>query len=326
MEIDNSDEALRIVGTRGMKVTKIGGLEEMTNLKELVLRSNLLGSMEGVETLTLLEKLELYDNHVPKLLGLENMSNLLILDMSFNNIRDLSPVAALPQLEELYVAQNKLRRMTGIANLTNLKLLDLGANRIREIEQLEGLTKLKSLWLGKNKITDISGISSLGLCLQQLDIQSNRLTSLPSGSLAHLSRLQELYLAHNAIERIEEGALPVDSALSTIDLTSNALTSLSAFLRHTQLEELWLGGNALADMSEVSTLLALPHLTCLYLEHCPLATPADERISAMEPGQPKANEYRKLYRKRVLHMLPNLTQLDATLVSAAEKAEAAVEA
>lgn len=298
----------------------------MTNLKELVLRSNLLGSMEGVETLTLLEKLELYDNHIPKLLGLENMSKLLILDMSFNNIRDLSPVAALPQLEKLYVAQNKLRRMTGIENLTNLTELDLGANRIREIEQLEGLTNLKSLWLGKNKITQITGLDTLGGSLKQLDVQSNRLTSLVrASSLPHLSSLQELYLAHNAIGEVEGGALPVGGPLTTIDLSNNALTSLAAFLPHARLEELWLGGNALADMEEVGTLQALPQLSCLYLEHCPLARPETDATAALPPGQLKANEYRKEYRRLVLRKLPRLTQLDATLVSPAEIA-AAVEA
>jgi protein phosphatase 1 regulatory subunit 7 len=99
--------------------------------------------MAGVETLTTLHKLELYDNHVQKLSGLENLTNLRILDMSvdcfyssdiyrsFNSIRDMTPVSILPNLEELYLAQNKLRKIAGIRDLQRLRILDLGANRIR---------------------------------------------------------------------------------------------------------------------------------------------------------------------------------------------------
>lgn len=98
-ELDPNAESLVIIGTQGMKVrreahehiynleshwdpslvfgvcrllrptqvNKIGGLEVFTNLRELVLRSNLIMKMEGLSTLTGLVHLELYDNGVEAL-------------------------------------------------------------------------------------------------------------------------------------------------------------------------------------------------------------------------------------------------------------------
>ena len=144
--IEEDDETIYIVGTQTEKVTRIIGLESMINLKvviylfflfvmyfvkELRLRSCLISSMNGIETLINLEKLELYDNCIEKLSSLENLVKLKVLDISYNAIRDMSPVASCVALEEFYIAQNKLRRINGIEYLVNLKLLDIGANRIR---------------------------------------------------------------------------------------------------------------------------------------------------------------------------------------------------
>lgn len=57
--------------------------------------------MEGVEDLTTLRKLELYDNQIEQISSLERLSNLLILDLSFNAIREMVPnlVSSCPLLE-----------------------------------------------------------------------------------------------------------------------------------------------------------------------------------------------------------------------------------
>lgn len=82
--------------------------------------------------MVLLEKLELYDNHIEEISAISHLKNLKILDLSFNSIRELIPLKNyVPLLEELYVAQNKLRKIEGLEGLVHLKVLDLGANRIR---------------------------------------------------------------------------------------------------------------------------------------------------------------------------------------------------
>lgn len=80
----------------------------------------------------MLEKLELYDNHIEVIQNIHHLSNLKVLDLSFNAIREMISLASCcPLLEELYIAQNKLRTIEGLEGLVHLRTLDLGANRIR---------------------------------------------------------------------------------------------------------------------------------------------------------------------------------------------------
>lgn len=166
------------------------------------------------------------------------------------------------------------------------------------MEGLEGLTALQSLWLGKNKITAITSVSHMKV-LKQLDVQNNRLEHL-GDELPQLVALQELYLASNGLTSL--AGLPTSEQapkLGTIDLSRNRIASLSGIESLTLLEELWMSSNLIPDdVGALSPLTHLPHLTCLYLEHCPIA----------------ANKTPQEYRECVLRSLPSLTQLDADLV------------
>ena len=169
------------------------------------------------------------------------------------------------------------------------------------MEGLGHLTSLNSLWLGKNKIELIADLDELSN-LRQLDVQSNRLTSITG--LKGLSSLEELYLACNQIISPSGLAqLPTVSRndvnaplLSTLDLSSNKVTSLEGLEGLRRLSELWMTANSLASYTSIEILTTLPELSCLYLEQSTLSAQPD-------------------YRDKVLSMLPNLTQLDALTVS-----------
>jgi protein phosphatase 1 regulatory subunit 7 len=302
-----------LVGTQGSKVTLI---EDSLNyladsLEDLTLRSNLVASMNGIQNLPNLTRLELYDNQIESIEYLESVAKLTILDLSFNAIREMGAVAACPLLEELYVAQNKLRKIEGIDRLQCLKILDLGANRIRSLKDcgLHHLVNLESLWLGKNKIELIEGIGNLSK-LRKLDVQNNRLTSIGGTGdaaaaaaagdggedvgIAMLPSLEELYLACNAITDVK--GLPLGSPLNTVDLSTNQISSLEGIEQHKGLTEVWMTASNLASMKQLEPLKGLPEISCLYLEHSPIA-----------------RDYE--YRKAITAMLPTLVQLDATEVN-----------
>jgi len=302
------EECVYIVGTRGVKVTRIAGLEYLADsLEELVLRSNLIAAMEGVQTLEKLTKLELYDNQIEVISHIEALSRLTILDLSYNAIRSMAPVACCPLLQELYLAQNKLKVIEGVSGLVHLRCLDLGANRLRSMGDcgLDTLRSLQSLWLGKNKIERIEDINALPR-LRQFDCQNNRLTTLvweeeeskgdaPSRTgIAALTSLEELYLACNALQNLH--GMPHGSPLGTIDLSTNQISSLDGIQTIPHVTELWMTASKLTSFEELEALKALQGLECLYLEHSPIAADYEYRI-------------------RVTEMLPSLRQLDATAVS-----------
>ncbi|KAI2493233.1 Leucine Rich repeats (2 copies) [Fragilaria crotonensis] len=266
-DIDIEDDELCIVGTAGKKVTNMGKLGEHCNpkLKKLILRSNLVKTMEGLGDFEELELLELYDNMVDALSALDEGPNgapgntLQVLDMSYNVIRDMRPVSLCRNLRELYLANNKLRTIDGLSELKSLVKIDLGANKIRVMEGFHGLVNLEELWLGKNKIEMIQGIEKLTK-LRRLDVQSNRLTVVTNLE-SQKDTLEELYLGHNGITN--EGASdPTGLALNftqllTLDLSRNFLTSTEPLAHLVGLNDLWLSGNKIVTFDQISHLSTL---------------------------------------------------------------------
>jgi len=301
------DESIFMVGTQGAKVTIICGLEPWAgHLKCLVLRSNLISSLAGVEQLVKLEKLELYDNCVEdlKVDHLQKLHSLVVLDLSFNSIRTMAAVSCCPLLQELYLAQNKLKVIEGLDGLVNLKILDLGANRIRTLEGggLEGLASLQSLWLGKNKIEHIGTVIGHLTNLRKLDVQNNRLKEVQPGEIP--PSVEELYLASNGISRLlwlgQTHQIP-GGVIQTLDLSRNPLGSLEGIeILGGTLEELWLTGVALESAEQLEPLRALGKLSCIYLEHSPFA-------KALE-GNPS------LYKSTLVSLAPTLLQIDALMI------------
>ena len=108
-EILPEDTEICIVGTAGQKITHMGKDFSATvnpNLTQLVLRSHLIRTMEGLEHFANLELLELYDNQVDGLRCLDNGEGmpgmtLKTLDMSYNVIREMEPVSLCPNLTVL---------------------------------------------------------------------------------------------------------------------------------------------------------------------------------------------------------------------------------
>ena len=331
-DIDPNETELTIVGTAGEKITRMGSnlhTKVSPNMTQLVLRSHLIHTMEGIGQLKHLELLELYDNQIDELRELDGCigssnddklvekeggedekkeksisdglpgKNLRVLDISYNSIRDMGPISVCANLQELYIAQNKIKSIKGIKHLKLLRKIDLGANRIRVMDEdeLSGLVNLEELWLGKNKIEHIGGLSKLTK-LRRLDVQANRLTKIENLE-AQVDTLEELYLAHNGIDvegaTCETGlALPF-TQLNTIDMSRNRLVDTSPFGHIKSLTDLWISGNDIKTFHDIEHIRELTELDGVYLEYNPVASEFE-------------------YRKKVAELAPSLTQIDATMI------------
>lgn len=80
-----------VVGTSGLKVTVVTGLDHLKKLYSLCLRSNFIRQVSEVATLTTLTSLELYENRLVSLDGVEHLVNLTNLDLSYNRLRSIDP-------------------------------------------------------------------------------------------------------------------------------------------------------------------------------------------------------------------------------------------
>ncbi|PVF92744.1 putative SDS22-protein phosphatase 1 regulatory subunit 7 [Serendipita vermifera] len=268
------------------------------HLKNVCLRANYLNTLEAEAfgSLKLLEELDLYDNRIKQLgNALDGKQSLRVLDLSFNLLRAV-PVELLniPSLQVLYFVQNKITQIEHLNHLgATLRSLELGSNRIRKIENLDELVNLEELWLGKNKITKLENLDKLTK-LRLLSIQSNRITKIEG--LDNLLNLEELYMSHNGLVKIE--GLDNNLKLKTLDVGNNEITLIENLSHLENLEEFWASYNKIDDLKQIDQQLGgLSHLETVYLE-----------------GNPAQANDRANYRRRLIINLPQLKQIDATLV------------
>jgi hypothetical protein len=173
------------------KITEIEGLESLTELQELNLDANQIIEIEGLKSLTNLKTLHLNGNQIGQIKGLETLVNLQVLDLGNNQIAKIEGLDRLIHLQRLLLNGNKIGKIESLNTRVNLKWLILSKNNISKIEGLESLSTLEYLNLGDNRITLIEGMESL-VNLQRLELYGNNITN--SEKLDSLPRLKRVRL------------------------------------------------------------------------------------------------------------------------------------
>ena len=267
----------------------VSGLEKLT---KLVLRQNHIEVVENLARMRSLRELDLYENKISAVgSGLAQCPALTSLDLSFNlfrEIKGLDPLGA--SLRRLYLIANKITAISGLEELKQLELLELGSNRLRKIQGLARVTRLTELYLGRNKITALEGIAHLSR-LRVLSMQSNRVVSLVAPRPLEMPNLEELYLSHNGVERIE--GLQGLPNLRVLDLGSNRIKRIEGLEPLLKLRELWLNNNFISSFDDLKCIRARK-LKAIYLEQNPIHK---------DPQ----------YEAKVLKALPTIRQLDAEM-------------
>ncbi|KAG0705654.1 L domain-like protein [Suillus ampliporus] len=310
---DDTDE-LELVHSRLSSLANLRLDRFARHLKKLCLRQNAITHLdpEIFRLLTQLEELDLYDNKL-KTVGdaLDTMSSLTVLDLSFNLLRQVpDALSHLRSLKTVYFVQNKITKITGLESVgATLRSLELGGNRIRHIEGLDALVNLEELWLGKNKLTKLEvwcitlslsdaqshmiqqNLDKLGR-LKILSLQSNRIKKIEC--LDQLVDLEELYLSHNGVERLE--GLDNNKKLRTLDVGANFILAIENISHLASLEELWLNNNKIPDLRALEPQLKdMASLETVYLE-----------------GNPCQQAEGTSYRRKIMLALPQVKQIDAT--------------
>ena len=111
-------------------LSKIKGLDQLTDLQRLDLGGNAIQEICCLENLTSLQELSLASNQLTKLSGLDFLEDLEKLDLSKNQLTSTKGLEHLTNLKSLNLAWNKIpwKEMTGVASLVNLKELDINHN------------------------------------------------------------------------------------------------------------------------------------------------------------------------------------------------------
>jgi Leucine-rich repeat (LRR) protein len=196
---------------------------------------------------------------VSSLQGLQHLVNLTRLELGCNELADISELAALINLKELNLDFNLIEDLTPLAGLTKLEVLGLYQNRVSDVAPLAGLTQLRILYASENRITDLAPLAALQ-ALEHLWLYLNcevtefNFVSEPEDELRLVSRsgcLQEL------------GPLASLGRLESLVLALNHVTDLAAVSSLDRLQLLHASGNRITDLEPLRT---LPSLLTLNLD------------------------------------------------------------
>lgn len=200
------------------------------------------------------------------------------LNLSYNKLSEIDPAGFedLPNLQEVYLNNNELTAIPSLGSASShIVSLFLQHNRIRSVEgsQLKAYLSLHVLDLSANNITEIrSTCFPHGLPLTELNLASNRISTLESGAFDGLSRsLLTLRLSKNRITQLPVKAFKLPR-LTQLDLSRNRIRLIEGltFQGLDSLEVLRLQRNNISKLTD-GAFWGLARMHALHLEYNSLA-------------------------------------------------------
>jgi hypothetical protein len=220
----------------------------------------------------LLHKGQATDDGLVALTGLADLEALFVWDASAVSDAGVAHLAGLPKLRNVHISNGRLGdgALAIFAKMPSIQELSLQGNNFSDagLKHLAGMIQLRSLWVGMSKqpITDAGARHLAGLTsLEQLDLQSARLTAAGVAALKDLTHLLSLYFDGPA-----DGTAVGDAGIEPL-LGMKKLRSLSL-------------GNTTLTVEGVRRLLALPDLRDLSLTSPAIGAEARENLKKERPG------------------------------------------
>ena len=210
------------------KIGSLQGLQYCTSLSKLEIHNSSATDLSPIKGLVNLTDLGMYatdnsESRIDDLTFVKDLTNLTRLALSKHHIQDLSPLMKLTSLTTLALSSNRVKDLEPLSVLTNLDFLHLHHNYIGDLSPLKDLKKLSYLYLGNNKVQDIASLEGL-VGLTNLSIVDNRITDI--SPLSNLTFLRRLDLYNNLITDISP-LLAEGGISNTIDLSGNPLSNES---------------------------------------------------------------------------------------------------
>ncbi len=203
-----------------------------------------------------LNSLTCLSKNINDITGIEALTALTDLDLYNNTISELAALAGLIKLEELTLWNNTISDISPLADLTVLRFLDLDSNNIVDVSGLAALSSLRTLWLINNALlSDISALASL-TTLTKLYLHDNNISDV--GSLFTLTALETLHLQNNSISEIQ--GLASLEALTELNVQNNNIDDIAALTGLVNLQVLFMLNNAIADVTALANLVNLEQL------------------------------------------------------------------
>lgn len=170
--------------------------------------------------------------------------------------------AYLSRVTHLHLQAKKIQKIEGLEPCTNLKVLYLYDNQIEFIENLAFANLLQYLYLQNNLIKDIPRLAMPQL--KKLFLDDNDLMII--SGLNECALLEELNVARQRLPSftsLQFDPLTLQTlsrSLQVLDISGNGISDLHSFSALYNLRKMVAKDNSIVDISEVETIVSLPHL------------------------------------------------------------------
>lgn len=181
------------------------------------------------------------------------------LKLDGQGITALGPLAKLSNLESLNIRANGLEgkgSLESLVGLTALKSLDLSRNAMPDGINFAQFPALESLTLSDSGITSTTWLPE-NCALTALNLSSNALVDVSAISRCKNLTDLNLYNAKFTDENVQEAGIPALTALKTLGLTQNAITSLAFASTLTKLETLNASNNKITSVEPLKDIATL---------------------------------------------------------------------
>lgn len=211
-------------------------------------------SLEGLQHLTHLVRLELECNNISDIRRLASMSSLEEINFDNNAINDVTPLRGLNRVRVLGLYNNDLTDISGLEGLSSLEILYLSENRVKDVSPLAGLNRLQHAWLYLN-CNDIDYSDHPDPAERYIIRWADCLTDL--SPLAGLTELVSLVFHQNEVEDISF----IHAGMSELELIiarGNRISDASSLSGLASLRTVLIDENYLADLTDFTSNPAFP--------------------------------------------------------------------
>ncbi|XP_063924664.1 toll-like receptor 6 [Zophobas morio] len=246
-------------------------LRLLSNLRELYFDNNQISNKASLSGVDNLEVLNLRNNQITRIEEESFVEQLRLKELDlFGNPITYIAIFNLKFLRAVNVyLSNNLRVIDGVFP-TTIERTSINDNKLETLEPSFNKSKtLTDLDVSSNKISTINKIAFEGLSkLYSLKLNNNNITSLEAVWFKDLKSLNQFNLSHNNIEQIEFGTFDSLRDLSILDVSYNKLTSLHLDTSHllAELWKLYFDNNQISNL-DIDAMMSLKHLHPISLDN-----------------------------------------------------------
>lgn len=203
-----TDTALQsaVAKNLGVVVNEPITIDDLTQLKKLVVEYANIGDLKGIGNLKNLEEVSFSNNNISEIPAeFAELTNLRSIKLAYNNLQDIGPLTRNTKLQSIDVSGNNLKAdvspIYALPDLEELVLINTEQTSISP--KVAEAKKLKRLNISYNSIAELPVELAKIAGLEILNIGNNKLTTLPS-ELSTLKNITEFAMTGNVFSDIPE--------------------------------------------------------------------------------------------------------------------------